>query len=62
MKAIRGPLIELTTPVAATASGGGVFDQYGNLLGIATAPHGQGANVHIAIPAASIAQMRTRTK
>lgn len=62
VRAIRGPLIELTTPVAATASGGGVFDQYGNLLGIATAPHDQGANVHVAIPAASIAQMKTRAK
>jgi hypothetical protein len=62
VKAIRGKLIELTTPVPATGSGAGVFDQYGALLGIATAPHDQGASVHVAIPAASIAQMRTRTK
>ena len=62
VKAIRGKLIEITTPVAATGSGAGVFDQYGALVGIATAPHDQGANVHVAIPAASIGQMRTRTK
>ncbi|HEX5128844.1 MAG TPA: trypsin-like peptidase domain-containing protein [Usitatibacter sp.] len=62
VKAMRGPLIELTTPVAAPSSGAGVFDQYGALLGIATAPHDQGANVHVAIPATAISQMRTRTK
>lgn len=62
VKAMRGTLIEMTTPVAATSTGGGVFDQYGALIGIATARHDYGPNVHIAIPATSIAQMRSRTK
>jgi hypothetical protein len=62
VKAMRGKLIEITTAVPTTATGAGVFDQYGGLLGIATAPHDQGANVHVAIPASSIAEMRTRTK
>jgi hypothetical protein len=62
VKAIRGRLIELTTPVSAAASGAGVFDEYGSLLAIAVAPHNQGANVHVAIPARAIAQMKTRTK
>ena len=61
-KGAAGPLIEISTPVPATASGGGVFDQYGNLLGIATARHDQGPGVNVAISAASIAQMRSRTK
>ena len=64
IKALRvgagGALLELTTPVRAT--GAGVFDQYGALLGIATGRHELGPNVHIAIPATAIAQMRTRTK
>jgi hypothetical protein len=62
VKAIRGNLIEISTPIAADATGAGVFDQYGALLGIATAPHDQGANVHLAIPSSAIAQMRSRTK
>ena len=62
IKGMRASLIELTTPVAATGTGGAVFDQYGALLGIATARHDQGHNIHIAIPATAIAQMRSRTK
>ena len=61
-KGAGGTLLELSTPVATTATGGAVFDSYGALLGIATAPHDLGANVHVAIPATAIAQMRTRTK
>jgi hypothetical protein len=62
IKAMRGTLIEITTPVTATGTGGAVFDQYGALIGIATARHDFGPNVHIAIPATAIAQMRSRTK
>ena len=61
-KARAGNLLEISTPVAASGSGAGVFDAYGKLVGIATAPHDQGANLHIAIPATAIAQMRSRTK
>jgi hypothetical protein len=61
-KTPAGDMIEISTPVGANASGAGVFDQYGKLIGIATTPHDQGPNVHLAIPAAAIAQMRSRTK
>ena len=61
-KGAGGGMLELSTPVAATATGGAVFNQYGALVGIATAPHDLGASVHVAIPATAIAQMRTRTK
>lgn len=56
----NGKVIELSVPVAASASGGGVFDLQGRLLGIATTPHTYGANLHIALPASWIAQIRSR--
>jgi hypothetical protein len=62
VKGMRGSSIEITTPVAATSTGAGVFDAYGALLGIATVPHDGGPTVHLAIPATAIAQMRSRTK
>jgi S1-C subfamily serine protease len=66
IKAVRkgrsGDLFELSTPIAANASGAGIFDQYGKLVGIATVPHDQGTGVHIAIPSTAIAQMRSRTR
>ena len=48
--------------ITATATGAGVFDQYGALLGIATAQHNQPASVYLAIPATAFSQMRSRTK
>ena len=66
IKAVRrgksGNLLELSTPIGANASGAGLFDQYGKLVGIATVRHDQGTGVHIAIPATAMAQMRSRTK
>ena len=62
VKGRKGALLEISTPVPANASGAGVFDQYGNLVGIATRPHDFGPAVHIAIPATAIAQMRSRTR
>jgi S1-C subfamily serine protease len=56
----RGPVLELSVPIAASASGGGVFNQYGQLVGIATTPHNFGAGLNIAIPVSWIAQMRSR--
>jgi hypothetical protein len=61
-KTSTGSLLEITTPIAANASGAGIFDQYGKLVGIATTPHDLGPGIHLAIPAGSIAQMRSRTK
>lgn len=56
----NGKVLEISVPIAATASGGGVFDQYGKLVGIATTPHKYGANLHVALPASWIAQIRSR--
>ena len=56
-----GNIIELSFPVAKTASGGAVFDAFGRVVGIATTPHNYGA-IEAALPASWIAQMRSRGK
>jgi serine protease Do len=58
LETTEGRLYELSMPVGEFSSGGGVFDAYGRLAGIATYQHRAG--VSIAYPAASIAQMRSR--
>lgn len=55
-----GKVLEISVPVAPAASGGGVFDPYGRLVGVATTPHAYGANLHVALPASWIAQIRSR--
>ena len=64
VKALRatpqGKVIEISVPIAPGGSGGAVFDSYGRLAGIATTPHGYGASMQVALPAAWINQMRTR--
>jgi S1-C subfamily serine protease len=57
-----GKILEISIPIAATASGGAVFDQYGKVVGIGTTPHGFGAGMNVALPAAWIAQARSRGK
>jgi len=57
-----GKVYELTMPVAPGASGAGLFDAYGRLAGIATAPHRYGAGVQVALPVAWLAQMQARGK
>lgn len=56
----NGKVLQISVPVAATASGGGVFDPYGRLVGIATTPHAYGPNLQVALPASWIAQIRSR--
>jgi S1-C subfamily serine protease len=56
----RGPMIELSMPVAPNGSGGPVFDAYGKLAAIATTSQSHGAGVSLAIPVSWIAQMRSR--
>ena len=56
-----GNVLELSIPVGTASSGAGVFDQYGRLIGIATAPHAYGAGVNVALPAAWLTQMRSRS-
>lgn len=63
IKALRkvpaGNVLELSMPIPAGSSGAGVFDAYGNLVGIATTPHALGPGP-VALPASWIAQMRSR--
>jgi serine protease Do len=56
----QGKVLELSVPVAPGASGGAVFDAFGRLAGITTTPHAYGPGLQIALPAAWIAEMRTR--
>lgn len=55
-----GKVLEVSVPIASTGSGGGIFNEQGQLVGIATVPHAWGAGLHIALPASWIAQMRSR--
>ena len=57
----HGSVIDVSAPIASSASGGGVFNEFGQLVGIATAPHGFGPGLNVALPAAWIAQMRSRS-
>jgi len=63
IKSIRkvpvGDVLELSMPIPASGSGGGIFDPYGRLVGIATTPHAHGPG-SVAIPASWIARMRSR--
>ena len=56
----RGPMLEMSMPVAPNGSGGPVFDAYGKLVGIATTAQGHGAGVSLAIPASWLARMKSR--
>ena len=56
----QGPILEVSAPIAPTGSGGGVFNEQGQLVGIATTPHTYGAGLNIALPVSWIAQMRSR--
>ena len=67
VKALRpvpagGKAIELDVPIAPNGSGGAVVDAYGRLVGLATTPHAFGAGLNIALPAAWIADTRSRAK
>jgi S1-C subfamily serine protease len=61
-KAPPGNVIEISIPIAPTASGGAVFDTFGNLLGIGTTPHSYGPGLNVALPASWIIQIRSRGK
>jgi hypothetical protein len=57
-----GKVIELDAPVAPNGSGGAVLDSYGRLVGIATTPHTFGMGLEIALPAAWLYEMKSRTR
>ena len=56
----RGKVLELSVPVASASSGGGVFNERGQLVGVATAPHDYGQGLNVALPVAWISEMRSR--
>ncbi|MEO5694895.1 MAG: trypsin-like peptidase domain-containing protein [Usitatibacter sp.] len=56
-----GKVFEISVPIAPTASGGGIFNDQGQLVAVATTPHKYGAGLNIALPASWIAQMRSRS-
>ncbi len=55
-----GKVIQTTAPVSPGSSGGGLFDAYGNLVGIVTFQHAQGQNLNFAVPAEWINEMQNR--
>ena len=57
-----GKVIELDVPIAPNGSGGAVLDVHGRIAGVATTPHGYGAGINVALPAAWLAEMRSRTR
>jgi S1-C subfamily serine protease len=58
----QGNVIEISIPIAPTASGGPVFDAYGKVVGIATTPHAYGPTINAVLPATWISEMRSRGK
>jgi len=57
-----GKVIEIDVPIAPNGSGGAVLDVYGRLAGVATTPHAYGAGLNIALPAAWLGEVRSRTR
>ena len=56
----RGKVLEVSVPFTAGATGGGVFNEQGQLVGVATTPHEYGAGLNVALPVSWIAEMRSR--
>lgn len=56
-----GKVMEISVPIQPTSSGAGIFNEQGQLVAIATAPHRYGAGLNIALPVSWIAQMRSRS-
>jgi S1-C subfamily serine protease len=56
-----GTVIQTTAPVSRGSSGGGLFDQSGQLVGIVTFQHRYGQNLNFAVPVDWIGEMRTRS-
>ncbi len=56
-----GNVLEISVPIAPTGSGGGIFNEQGELVAVATTAHKFGAGLNIALPVSWIAQMRSRS-
>ena len=57
----QGRIVQTTAPISPGSSGGGLFDAFGNLVGIVTFQHRTGQNLNFAVPADWIPQMRSRS-
>ena len=55
-----GEVIQTTAPISPGSSGGGLFDAFGNLIGIVAFQSRTGQNLNFAIPAEWISDMRSR--
>jgi tetratricopeptide (TPR) repeat protein len=58
----RSFLIQTTAPMSPGSSGGGLFDEEGRLIGIATHQYTRGQNLNFAVPASWIGEIRSRAR
>jgi len=56
----HGKVLEVSVPFTSAASGGGIFNEHGQLVGVATTPHNFGPGLNVALPVSWIAEMRSR--
>jgi tetratricopeptide (TPR) repeat protein len=58
----RSFVIQTSAPMSPGSSGGGLFDDEGRLVGIATYQYARGQNLNFAVPASWIAEIRDRAR
>lgn len=54
-----GRLIQTSAPISSGSSGGGLFDEHGNLVGITTGGFEDGQNLNFALPGEAITELVT---
>lgn len=54
-----GGLIQTSAPISSGSSGGGLFDEHGNLVGITTGGFEDGQNLNFALPGEAITELVT---
>ncbi len=52
--------LQISAPISPGSSGGGVFDKFGDLVGIATASFKEGQNLNLAIPIEVVTELLNR--
>ena len=58
----RSYVIQTSAPMSPGSSGGGLFDEEGRLIGIATYQYARGQNLNFAVPASWIAEIPQRAR